>query len=140
MLPWGCPRRRNRRLPLTALRMLEGLCIADLIIVFFGPYCIQTLADMCVEVIKVEPPGRDASRIGGTPAKTERMGRVHRRLNRGKRSVDWDLRSEAGRVAMRRLIETSDVFIHNIRADAIARAGLTYDEVRKIKPDILYVH
>jgi crotonobetainyl-CoA:carnitine CoA-transferase CaiB-like acyl-CoA transferase len=120
--------------------MLEGLRIADLTTVFFGPYCTQTLADMGADVIKVEPQGGDTSRIVGTPSKTDGMGPVHLRLNRGKRSVDWDLRSEAGRIAMKRLIETSDVFIHNIRTDAIARAGLTYDEVRKIKPDIIYVH
>jgi crotonobetainyl-CoA:carnitine CoA-transferase CaiB-like acyl-CoA transferase len=120
--------------------MLEGLRVADLTTVFFGPYCTQTLADMGAEVVKVEPPGGDTSRIIGTPPKTELMGPVHLRLNRGKRSVDWDLRSEAGRAAMKRLIETSDVFIHNVRADAIARAGLTYEDVRKIKPDIVYVH
>ena len=62
------------------------------------------------------------------------------RLNRGKRIVDWDLKSEEGRQAMHRLIETSDVLIHNIRSDAVQRAGLGYEEVRRLRPDIVYVH
>jgi crotonobetainyl-CoA:carnitine CoA-transferase CaiB-like acyl-CoA transferase len=62
------------------------------------------------------------------------------RLNRGKRSVVWDLKSDQGKEAMRRLLESSDVFIHNIRSDAIDRAGLGYEAVRAIKPDIVYVH
>ena len=125
---------------MTTPRMLEGLRIADLTTVFFGPYCTQTLADLGAEVIKVEPPEGDSSRIIGKPPKTPLMGPVHLRLNRGKRSVNWNLKSEAGREAMRRLIETSDIFIHNVRADAIARAGLSYEDVRTIRPDIIYVH
>ena len=120
--------------------LLEGIRVTDLTTVFFGPYCTQTLADLGAEVVKLEPAEGDTSRLIGTPPTTPGMGPVFMRLNRGKRTVDWDLKSEAGREAMRRLIEVSDVFIHNIRTDAIGRAGLGYDEVRKIRPDIVYVH
>ena len=126
--------------PSPAPRMLEGLRIVDLTTVIFGPYCTQILADLGAEVVKVEPPEGDSIRIIGTPPVTPLMSPVHLRLNRGKRSVDWDLKSEDGRAAMRRLIETSDIFIHNVRSDAIARAGLSYDDVRAIRPDIVYVH
>ena len=121
-------------------RMLEGLRVVDLTTVIFGPYCTQILADLGAEVIKVEPAEGDHTRIIGTPAKTPGMSPVHLRLNRGKRSVDWNLKSEDGRNAMRALLKTADIFIHNVRSEAIARAGLSYEEVRAIKPDILYVH
>jgi crotonobetainyl-CoA:carnitine CoA-transferase CaiB-like acyl-CoA transferase len=120
--------------------MLNGIRVTDLTTVFYGPYCTQTLADLGAEVIKLEPAEGDTTRIIGTPPVTEGMGPIYMRLNRGKRTIDWDLKSERGREAMRRLIATSDVFIHNIRADAIGRVGLDYDSVRAIKPDIVYVH
>lgn len=123
-----------------APRMLEGLRVVDLTTVIFGPYCTQILADLGAEVIKVEPPEGDSIRIIGTPPVTPLMSPVHLRLNRGKRSVDWNLKSEEGQAAMRRLIEGSDIFIHNVRSDAIARAALDYDTVRAIRPDVVYVH
>lgn len=127
--------------PMTRPVMLQGLRVVDMTTVIFGPYATQTLADLGAEVVKIEPAQTgDAIRIIGTPPHTPGMGPVHLRLNRGKRSVDWDLRSEPGRVAVRRLIESSDIFIHNVRADAIARLGLAYEDVRAIRPDIIYVH
>ncbi len=120
--------------------MLEGIRITDLSTVIFGPYATQVLADLGADVIKVEPTGGDTIRILGHPPKTPGMSPLHMRLNRGKRSVDWDLRSEAGREALRRLIETSDVFIHNMRADAMERLGFGYEAVRAIKPGIVYLH
>ena len=108
---------------MTRSALLQGIRIADLTSVFFGPYATQTLADLGAEVIKIEPPEGDTSRLVGTPPVTPGMGPVYMRLNRGKRSVVWDLKSEKGKEAMRRLLASSDVFIHNIRSDAIDRAG-----------------
>lgn len=119
---------------------LAGVRVADMSTVVFGPYCTQILADIGADVIKVEPPDGDSVRNIGTPPETAGMGPLHLRLNRGKRSAIWDQKSEAGRAALRRLLETCDVFIHNIRPDAIDRAGLGYEEVRKLRPDIIYVH
>lgn len=119
---------------------LAGIRIADMSTVVFGPYCTQILADLGADVIKVEPEGGDAVRNIGTPPKTAGMGPVYLRLNRGKRSVVWDQKTEAGRAALRQLLETCDVFLHNIRPEAIDRAGLGYEAVRKLKPDIIYVH
>ncbi len=125
---------------MTRPALLEGIRVTDLTTVFFGPYCTHTLADLGAEVVKLEPADGDTSRVIGNPPKTPGMGPVFMRLNRGKRSVDWDLKTEAGREAMHRLIAVSDVFIHNIRSDAIARIGLGYEAVRAIRPDIVYVH
>ena len=119
---------------------LAGIRVADMATVVFGPYCTQILADLGADVIKVEPAEGDTARVIGTPPKTPGMGPVYLRLNRGKRSVNWDVKTDAGKAAMRRLLETSDVFIHNIRPQAIDRLGFGYEDVRKIKPDIVYVH
>jgi crotonobetainyl-CoA:carnitine CoA-transferase CaiB-like acyl-CoA transferase len=124
----------TRKLPLAGVR------IADMSTVVFGPYCTQILADLGADVIKIEPSEGDAIRNVGTPPTTPLMGPVYLRLNRGKRSASWDMKSEKGQRAMRRLLETSDVFIHNIRPDAIDRLGLGYEAVKKIRPDIIYVH
>ena len=119
---------------------LAGIRVADMSTVVFGPYCTQILGDLGADVIKIEPAGGDAARLIGTPAHTPGMGPAHLRLNRGKRSVVWDPKTEAGRAALHRLLETCDVFLHNVRPDAIDRAGLGYEAVRELRPDIIYVH
>lgn len=121
-------------------RMLEGLRITDLSTVIFGPYCTQVLSDLGAEVIKVEPPELDTSRNIGTPANTPKMGPVHMRLNRGKQHVNWNIKTPEGRAQLEQLIASSDIFLHNVRSEAIARAGLSHEDVRAIKPDIIYVH
>jgi crotonobetainyl-CoA:carnitine CoA-transferase CaiB-like acyl-CoA transferase len=120
--------------------MLEGIRIADMTTVIFGPYCTQLLADLGADVVKIEPPEGDNGRKIGRPAKTPGMGALHMSVNRGKRSVNWDLKSDAGRAKLRSLIASSDIFIHNVRSDAVRRLGLDYDSVRSFAPDIIYVH
>ena len=120
-------------LPLSRIR------VADLTSVVFGPYCTQILADLGADVIKVESAEGDIARTIGNAPQGESMGPVHLRLNRGKRSVSWDLKSAQGIEALRRLLRTSDVFIHNVRPDAIGRLGLDYEQVRQLRPDIIYV-
>ncbi|NHV25913.1 CoA transferase [Burkholderia sp. D-99] len=121
--------------------LLSGLRVVDMTTVIFGPYCTQILADLGADVIKIEPDAiGDASRNIGKSAKTPYMGPLHIRLNRGKRSVVWDLKSSEGRDALERLLATSDILIHNIRPDAVERARLGYETVRALRPDIIYVH
>jgi crotonobetainyl-CoA:carnitine CoA-transferase CaiB-like acyl-CoA transferase len=123
-----------------ASTVLADVHIADMSTVLFGPYCTQILADMGAQVVKVEPEEGDSWRFIGRPAKTNGMGPCHLTLNRGKRSVSWDLRSSRGREAMKRLIARSDIFIHNLRADAMSRLGFGFEEVKAIRPDVVYVH
>ncbi len=119
---------------------LAGLRVVDLSTVVFGPYCTQTLADLGADVVKIEPPEGDTVRVIGKPAHTVGMGPVFLRLNRGKRSVVWDMKSPAGRTALERLLATADIVVHNIRPEAVARLGLDYDAVRALRPDVIYVH
>ncbi len=122
-------------------RMLEGIRVIDLTSIVFGPYCTQILADMGADVIKIEaPPIGDIFRLAGTPAVTPLMGACHMTLNRGKRSALLDLKTPDDQALMRDLLASADVFIHNVRDDAITRLGFGYDAVRALKPDIVYVH
>ena len=120
--------------------MLDGIRVADMTGQIFGPYCTRMLADLGADVIKIEPPAGDVFRTLGRPAKTPGMGKLHMTINRGKKSGNWDVREEEGRAKLKALIASSDVFIHNIRADGISRLGFDYDSVRAFAPDIIYVH
>ena len=121
-------------------RMLEGVRIVDLTSVMFGPYATQLMADMGADVIKVEAPSGDIFRRVGKPAKTRGMGGCHMTVNRGKRSVALNLKTDAGKAYLRELCETADVFIHNVRGRAIERLGFGYQAVKAIRPDVVYVH
>lgn len=118
---------------------LTGVRVIDLTAMVMGPYCTQIMADMGADVIKIEPPDGDGTRyisIGPSPT----MGGVFANVNRGKRSVILDLQTESGRETLRTLIASADVFIHSMRAKAIARLGLDYAAVAAIKPDIIYTN
>lgn len=118
---------------------LVGIKVIDLTEFIFGPYATQILGDLGAEVIKIESPDGDRQRHGRF-AKTETMSAIFMALNRNKRSVTLDLKSEEGRAKLRALLPDAQVFIHNIRADAIARLGFSYADVAKIAPSIVYVH
>jgi len=120
--------------------MLSGIRVVDLSTVVFGPYATQILADFGAEVIKVEAPGGDGFRHAGRPAKSVGMGPAHIALNRNKKSVVLDLKQESERQRLRDLAATCDVFLHNVRAEAIERLGFGYEAVRALKPDVIYVH
>lgn len=120
--------------------ILEGMRVVDMTSVIFGPYSTATLAAMGADVVKIEPPGGDEVRRVGRPVATRGMGPAHLTLNQGKRSVDWDLKSQDGRERLTALLETADVFIHNLRIEAAERIGLGYAQVAALKPDIVYVH
>jgi crotonobetainyl-CoA:carnitine CoA-transferase CaiB-like acyl-CoA transferase len=116
---------------------LTGVRVVDLTSVFLGPYCTQILGDMGADVIKVESPVGDIVR-GIGPARNAGMGPIHLNVNRSKRSLVLDLRQAAARTAVLKLVETADVFVHNMRPHAIARLGLTYEKVSAARPDIVY--
>lgn len=118
---------------------LAGVRVLDLTAMVMGPYCTQIMADMGADVIKIEPPGGDNTRyisVGPAPG----MSGVFVNVNRGKRSIVLDLQSESGKTALRALIKDADVFIHSMRAKAIAKLGFTYDEVAAINPEIVYTN
>jgi crotonobetainyl-CoA:carnitine CoA-transferase CaiB-like acyl-CoA transferase len=119
---------------------LDGVRVLDLTEFIFGPYATQTLGDLGADVIKIENPGGDRQRHGSKFARHEDMGATFMTMNRNKRSVTLDLKADSDREKLRALIPTAQVFIHNVRADAMARLGFSYDEVAKLNPSIVYVH
>ncbi|WP_329310151.1 CaiB/BaiF CoA transferase family protein [Streptomyces sp. NBC_01262] len=118
---------------------LSGVRVVDLTAMVMGPYCTQIMADMGADVIKIEPPAGDNTRyisVGPEPG----MSGVFVNVNRGKRSVVLDLRYGEGKGALRKLIGQSDVFIHSMRARAIAKLGFAYEEVAAVNPSIVYTN
>lgn len=118
---------------------LHGVRVIDLTQFVLGPYATQTLGDLGADVIKIEEPSGDRQRSQGKAPKAQDMGPLFVALNRNKRSVALDLKSEAGKRALVKLVRTGDVFIHNMRPEAMKRLGFGYAEVAALKPDIVYV-
>lgn len=117
---------------------LAGLKVVDLSRFIAGPYCTMKLGDMGAEVIKVETPDRgDDSRALGPPF-LEGESAYYLSFNRNKKSITLNMREEKGKEILRRLIADADVFIENFRIGVTEKMGLTYDDVKKIKEDIIY--
>lgn len=102
-----------------------------------GPLCTRLLADLGADVVKIERPGvGDVTRGWDSVARGESSGFVW--MNRGKRSVELDVKDESARPALERLIAASDVFLQNYTPGWAARVGLDEASVRALRPDIVY--
>ena len=98
----------------------------DLCIVLAGPTCGRTLGEFGAEVIKIDDPSRPYDIAGNTD------------VNRGKRSININLKTPEGLEVFYKLLETADVVVENNRAASLARLGISYDEMKKRKPDIIH--
>lgn len=116
---------------------LSGIRVLDMTSVVLGPVATHLLADYGAEVIKVEPPEGDLMRANGVSLH-KGMSSIFLAINRNKRSLAVNTKTEEGKDVIRRLIPTVDVFVHNMRVQAIERLGFGYAEVAKIRPDIVY--
>lgn len=116
---------------------LDGIRILDLSRLLPGPYCSMLLADFGAEVIKIEEPGRgDYSR--SFPPFQNGFGYWHLQLNRNKKSVVLDLKSDAGRAAFLKLAQTADVVLESYRPGVLKRLGIDYETVSRLNPKIVY--
>jgi crotonobetainyl-CoA:carnitine CoA-transferase CaiB-like acyl-CoA transferase len=118
---------------------LAGLRVIDMSTVLAAPLASQILADYGADVIKVEPPGGDVFRHAGAK-RNPLMGPVFMHANRNKRSAVIDARDRRGRDAILRLCRGAHGFLHNIRPAAMARLGLSYEDVARVSPAIVYLN
>ena len=109
---------------------LAGVRILDCTTVVLGPWAAQQLGDLGADVIKIEPPEGDTTRLLG-PARHPGMAAFYLGCNRSKRSIVLDLKQEAGRKALFKLAETADVLMHNYRPEPARAAGRGVREVRE---------
>jgi len=128
---------------------LDGIRVADCTQAWAGPFCTELFADLGAQVIKVEPPFGELSRGGkGLTRGTYPDGIPGERpwnrncgfntRNRNKLSVSLDLNKEQGRELLKRLVKISDIVVENYAAGVMDRLGAGYEELRKVKPDIIF--
>ncbi|HUS83391.1 MAG TPA: CaiB/BaiF CoA-transferase family protein [Dehalococcoidia bacterium] len=112
---------------------LDGLRIISMAEQYPGPYCTLLLADMGADVVLVERP-----RVGDPSRGPGGMSDFFAALNRNKRSVTIDLKTEEGREALKRLVAKADVFLEGFRPSTMGRLGLGYETLRELNPRLVY--
>jgi crotonobetainyl-CoA:carnitine CoA-transferase CaiB-like acyl-CoA transferase len=131
------------------MNALDGIKILDLSRVLAGPWCTQTLADLGADVIKIERPmvdgvGGDDTRTWGPPFLQDAQGKdtteaaYYLGTNRNKRSVACDIATPAGQQTIRDLVLHCDVFVENFKVGDMARYGLDFASLQKLKPSLVY--
>lgn len=117
---------------------LAGLKVIELSHIMAGPMCGMMLADMGADVIKVEkvPDGDDSRRM--VPPKVDDESAAFMMLNRNKRGTAINLKTEAGKNLLRKLLSTADVLIENYRPGTMERLGLGYESLREQNPGLIY--
>ncbi len=116
---------------------LQGVRILDLSRVLAGPWATMMLADFGAEVIKIEAPAGDDTRAWGPPFAAGESA-YFLAVNRGKRSVTLDLKTDAGREHLWRLLARSDVLVENFRPGTMARLGFAPEEAQKRFPALVW--
>jgi crotonobetainyl-CoA:carnitine CoA-transferase CaiB-like acyl-CoA transferase len=119
--------------------LLKGIRVVDLTTIVLGPYATQLLGDMGATVIKIEQLSGDLFR-SARPGRSARMGAGFLNCNRNKRSIALDLTREEGREAFRCILKTADVLVHNMRPQSAAKLGVSYENAKAVKPNIVYCY
>ena len=116
---------------------LAGIRVLDFTRVLAGPFATQILSDLGAEIIKLEPPGSGDETRGFPP---HRGGESHYfiAINRGKRSIVIDLRTDEGKQVVKQLVATVDVVVENYRPGVMDRLGLSYEVLSAINPRLVY--
>lgn len=116
---------------------LAGVRIVDLTTVIMGPMATRVLGDLGADIIRVETWEPELMR-NFVPQRSEGMSGITLNLHRNKRSVALDLKSDEGRRAMYDIVASADALVSNIRPAALARLGLSPEELQTVKPDLVY--
>lgn len=119
--------------------MLNGIRVVELASYVAAPGACGILADWGAEVIKVEPPAGDPFRhFFKSVGRDDAENRVFDNDNRGKRSIALDLTDAGDAAVLRRLVASADVFVTNTRPASLERLGLGWEQLRAIKPDLIF--
>lgn len=119
------------------MEALAGIRVLDLTRLLPGPYCSMVLADFGAEIIKIEEPtAGDYAR--NFPPFQNGFGCWHLQLNRNKKSLALDLKTEQGKQAFFRLLKTADVVMESYRPGVLERLGIDYEQAKKVNPKIVY--
>jgi crotonobetainyl-CoA:carnitine CoA-transferase CaiB-like acyl-CoA transferase len=117
---------------------LEGLKVIDLTHVMAGPTCTLMLADMGADVIKIERiPGGDDTRRS-VPPTIDGESAAFMMMNRNKRGIALDLKTEGGKRVLHRLLQTADVMVENYRPGTLSKLGFDYETLRRDNPGLIY--
>lgn len=116
---------------------LKGVRVLDLTQAMAGPIATMVLGDLGAEIIKIEPPAGDQTRSWAPPY-IKGISAYFLSVNRNKRSISLDLKSEEGREIMRKMVQKSDILIQNFRPGTMERLGLPYDKARELNPQLIY--
>ncbi|MEK9724639.1 MAG: CoA transferase [Rhodospirillaceae bacterium] len=117
---------------------LAGIRVLDMTSIVVGPTATLRMADQGAEVIKIEPPSGDALRMLGGPSPSGRLSGKYMHFNRRKRSVCLDIKQLAARAALGRILAGCDVFVSNMRPEALARLGLDAETCRAANPGLVH--
>ena len=116
---------------------LTGITIVDLSRILAGPYCTMMLGDLGAEVLKVEPPHGDDARSWGPPFVSGESA-YFLAVNRNKKSVRVNLKTDGGRYLLHRLISMADVLVENFRPGTLERLGFDYEQLKETYPNLVY--
>jgi crotonobetainyl-CoA:carnitine CoA-transferase CaiB-like acyl-CoA transferase len=122
---------------------LKGIRILDCARVYAGPIATMLLADLGAEVWKLEPPGGDETRYWGPPYwgdPADGLSAYFGAVNRNKRAIAVDLKTDDGRALLDRMAERSDMLFHNFRPSTAARLGLDAERLRGRHPHLVVAH
>jgi crotonobetainyl-CoA:carnitine CoA-transferase CaiB-like acyl-CoA transferase len=111
---------------------LSGVTVLDLTLARAGPTCVRHLADWGADIIRIEPPTMGEDEVG------RRDGFDFQNLHRNKRAIQLNLKTEEGRATFMKLVERADIIVENMRSEVKHRLGVSYDDVRKVNPRIVY--
>lgn len=119
------------------MQPLQGIRVLDLSRVLAGPYCTMVLGDLGADVIKVESPEGDETRGWGPPFAAGESA-YYLCVNRNKRSIVVDFKTEEGLAILYKLIKQSDVLVENFRPGTLARFSLDFESAAALKPNLIY--
>lgn len=119
------------------MQPLQGIRVLDLSRILAGPYCTMVLGDLGAEVIKVEPPEGDDTRAWGPPFTQGESG-YYLSVNRNKRSIVINLKTDEGKRIIRDLALKSDVLVENFRPGTLQKFGLDYETLQTLNPRLIY--